>query len=112
MPSCLPAGYKYLLRSISSAATDAQTCITGGLEENQTNDQAAASPVISCEEHIADSSKITCDKAPEFRPFLLGTGYCFKDSYSSALLVCDNTDNYNITHLNHLESVLAQSHCE
>ena len=64
------------MRSTSSAATDAQSCITGELEENQTNDQAVASPVISCEEHIADSLNITCDEAPEFRPFLLGTGYC------------------------------------
>ena len=70
------AGYKYTLRSTSSAATDAQSCITEELERNQTNDQAVASPVISCEEHIADSSKSTCDEAPEFRPFLLGTGYC------------------------------------
>ena len=69
-------GYKYSLISISSVATDAHSCITGQLEENQTNDQAVASPVKSCEEHIADSSKTTCDEAPEFRPFLLGTGYC------------------------------------
>ena len=71
-----PVGHKYSLRSTSSAAADAQSCITGELEENQTNDQAVASPVISCEEHIADSSKNTGDEAPEFRPFLLGTGYC------------------------------------
>ena len=70
------AGYKYSLRSASSAATDAQSCITGELEENQTNDQAVASPVVSCQEHIADSPKSTCDEAPKFRPFLLGTGYC------------------------------------
>ena len=71
-----PAGHKYSFRSTSSAAADAQTCITGEIEENQTNDQAVASPVISCEEHIADISKSTCNEAPEFRPFLLGTGYC------------------------------------
>ena len=64
------------MRSTSSAAADAQTRITGEIEENQTNGQVVASPVISCEEHIADSSKSTCDEAPEFRPFLLGTGYC------------------------------------
>ena len=71
-----PAGHEYSLISTSSAAADAHTCITGGLEENQTNDQAVASPVISCEEHIADISESTCNEAPEFRPFLLGTGYC------------------------------------
>ena len=70
------AVYKYSSKSTSSAATDALSCITGGLEENQTNDQAVASPVISREGYIADSSKSTCDEAPEFRPFLLGTGYC------------------------------------
>ena len=70
------AGYKYSLKSPSSTETDAQSCITGELEENQTNDEAVASPVISCEEHIADRSKSTCDEGPEFRPFLLGTGYC------------------------------------
>ena len=72
-----PAGHKYSLRSTSSAAADAQVCITGEVEENQTNGQAVmASPVISCEEYIADSSKSACDEAPEFRPFLKGTGYC------------------------------------
>ena len=64
------------MRSTSSAATDAQSCITEELEENQSFDQAVASPVISYEEHIADSSKSSCDEVPEFRPFLLGTGYC------------------------------------
>ena len=53
-----------------SAATDTQTCITGRLDDNQANGQAVASPVISYEEHIDDSSKSTCDEAPEFRPCL------------------------------------------
>ena len=70
------AGHEYSFRSTSSAAADAQTCIIGITEENQTNGQAVASPVMSCEEHIADSSKTACDEAREFSPFLLGTGYC------------------------------------
>ena len=64
------------MRSTSSAAPDAHSCITGESEENQTNDEAVASPVISFEEHIADRSKSTRYEGPEFRPFLLGTGYC------------------------------------
>merc|ERR1712071_740283 len=75
-PPDAKSGRKYSSRVASSAATAAQSCVPGELEENQTNDRAVASPVISCEEHIADSSKSTCDEAPEFRPFLLGTGYC------------------------------------
>ena len=72
---CL-TGHMSSFGSASATATDAQSSSPVLFEDSHTDDLAVASPVVSCERHVVDSSKITCDEAPEFRPFLLGTGYC------------------------------------